>query len=191
MIARLSTPSQEIGCPSTIVVAEAVELRASEPAGVPIPGTPCNIVGVTVNTATADTYYIGIDGTTISPCLPPFGPGFPCVVDAVILTGQTMSAGNGVVQPCIVQSVEYDNSIMNAPCSQPTGQWYVTVYSPNGRPAINAGDKLQFSPTPKFRGNNLPSPSSTVSNEVYAMPQLAVMETEPVDSLLDLSLIHI
>ena len=186
LIARLSTPSQEIGCPSTIVTVDARELRASEPAGVPIPGTPCNIVGVTVNTTTADTYYIGIDETTIIPCLLPFVGPPTCQPQDVIVTGQTMSAGTGIVQPCIVQAIEYDNSIMNPPCSQPTGQWYVTVYSPNGRPVINAGDKLQFSPTPKFRGNNPPLPTSTVANEVYAMPQLAVMETEPVDSLLDI-----
>ena len=186
LIARLSTPSQEIGCPSTVVTVDAKELRASEPSGVPIPGTPCNIVGVTVNTATADTYYIGIDETTVIPCLLPFIGPPTCQPQDVIVTGQTMTAGSGVVQPCIVQSIAFDNSITNAPCSQPSGQWYVTVYSPNGRPVINAGDKLQFSPTPKFRGNNPPLPSSTVANEVYAMPQLAIMETEPVDSLLDI-----
>ena len=186
LIARLSTPSQEIGCPSSIVTCEVDDLYGSNPNPTPIPGPACNNVGVVVALGN-DNYAIGLDPTTITPNI---GSG-SAIQDlrAVIFSGQTVTANNGIAQPCIVQSVDFDNSISTCGGAVPSIQYYVTVYHPNGRPALDTSPTpsvLQFSPTPKYRGNNPPSASASFANEIFAMPQLAVMETEPVESLLDI-----
>jgi len=187
LIARLSTPSQEIGCPSSVVTCEVSELYGSNGsvANVPIPGPACNNVGVVVALGN-DNYAIGLDPATITPNVGAPG-GAIDNLRAVIFSGQTVTANNGIAQPCIVQSVNFDNSISGCGGAVPTIQYYVIVYHPNGRPSLDTSptpNVLQFSPTPKYRGNN--QPSATFANEVFAMPQLAVMETEPVESLLDI-----
>ena len=89
---------------------------------------------------------------------------------AVIISGQTVEANDGITPPVIVQRVGQDS-----------GNYYVQVYAPQNRPTLNVGETLTFSPTPKYRGNS----TSLTAQLIYSMPQLAVMETEPVESLLD------
>jgi len=185
LIARLSTPSQEIGCPSSVVTCEVADLYGSNPNPTPIPGSACSNVGVVVALGN-DNYAIGLDPTTITP-----NQGLTAIdnLRAVIFSGQTVTANNGIAQPCIVQAVDADSSIATCPGAVPPIQYYVTVYHPNGRPALDTSPTpslLQFSPTPKYRGNNPPSATASFANEIFAMPQLAVMETEPVESLLDI-----
>ena len=162
LIARLSTPSQEIGCPATIVTCQVANL----------PSPPFATAGTVIlaegSFAAPDTYWIGLD---VSSVLPNFGTGTIADLNAVIISGQTVTANDGITPPVIVQRVGQDS-----------GNYYVQVYAPQNRPTLNVGETLTFSPTPKYRGNS----TSLTAQVVYSMPQLAVMETEPVESLLDI-----
>jgi len=163
LIARLSTPSGRIGCPSTIVTCEAKALTN------PALGAPAVVANATTGggaTVIPDTYWIGLDPATI---VPDQGLGLPQNLQAVIISGQTMTAKDGVVPPVTVEIGPRFNG----------GDYYIQVFAPV-KPVIDATDVLTFGPTPKFRFND------SQFFPVFSMPQLAVMETEPVDSLLDI-----
>ena len=167
LIARLSNPSGRIGCPATIVTVEAKALATIG-------------VGVVVNATDSggavipDTYWIGIDPATITP-----DNGLSALpnTQSVIVSGQTMTAASGVVPPVTVE-------ISTRQDAGPPIDYYIQVFAPV-RPVINPTDVLTFSPTPKYRYNT-PTIGGVPNFVNFAMPQLAVMETDPVDSLLDI-----
>tara|TARA_R100000654_G_scaffold1741_5_gene6437 strand:- start:3682 stop:7782 length:4101 start_codon:yes stop_codon:yes gene_type:complete len=105
---------------------------------------------------TATTF--GVDTTTVSP---------GSVPSNVIVAGQKIS-GEGIPEGCTVVNVV--GSVVNI--NNPSG----VICTPSN------GDVITFSPTP-FRNAN--STSLTIPRLVN-MPQLAVMETDPVDSNLDI-----
>lgn len=121
-------------------------------------GIQAVLVTIEADGANNTTNTFGVDTTTVSP---------GSVPSNVIVAGQKIS-GEGIPEGCTVVNVV--GSVVNI--NNPSG----VACTPSN------GDVITFSPTP-FRNANSTSPTVP---RIVNMPQLAVMETDPVDSNLDI-----